>query len=174
MSADQRTDEQLVVELYRGYGQALLGYVTGLMGADRHRAEDIVQETLLRAWRHPEVLQDEHRSPRAWLFAVARNLVIDAHRARTARAQETLADPPAWAGSSDGGLDALLTRFELLDALNALSPDHRNVLLLVFYEDHSIAQAAAVLGVPDGTVKSRCHYAMRALRVLYQERGLIS
>jgi RNA polymerase sigma-70 factor (ECF subfamily) len=159
--------------LYAQYARGLLGYVSSLMGADRQRAEDIVQETLLRAWRNPEVLQDQGRSPRAWLFTVARNLVIDAHRAQTARPPELLVDPPNWVGSTDGGMDALLTRFELLDALDCLNPDHRDVLLLVFYEDHSIAQAAELLNVPEGTVKSRCHYAMRALRVLFQERGLI-
>jgi RNA polymerase sigma-70 factor (ECF subfamily) len=173
VSDSQHADEQLVRELYAQYARGLLGYVSSLMGADRQRAEDIVQETLLRAWRHPEVLQDQGRSPRAWLYTVARNLVIDAHRAQTSRPAEVLVDPPSWAGSTDGGMDALLTRFELLDALDCLNPDHREVLLLVFYEDRSVAQAAQLLGVPEGTVKSRCHYAMRALRVLFQERGLI-
>ncbi|MDO8732629.1 MAG: sigma-70 family RNA polymerase sigma factor [Actinomycetota bacterium] len=174
MSESQHADEELVRELYDQYARGLLGYVSGLMGADRQRAEDIVQETLMRAWRHPEVLQDEGRSPRGWLFTVARNLVIDAHRAQLARPPEVLVDPPDRAGSTDGGMDALLTRFELLNALDCLNPVHRDVLLLVFYEDRSIAQAAQALGVPEGTVKSRCHYALRALRVLFQERGLIS
>ena len=173
MSDGQHADEQLVRELYDEYAPGLLSYVSGLMGADRQKAEDIVQETLMRAWRHPEVLEDEGRSPRGWLFTVARNLVIDAHRAQLARPSELLVDPPERVGVTDG-MDELLNRFELLNALDSLNPDHREVLLLVFYQDHSVAQAAQALGVPEGTVKSRCHYALRALRVLFQERGLVS
>lgn len=176
MSRDQRADDQLVHELYAQYGSALLGYVSGLVDGDRQRAEDIVQETLLRAWRHPEVMRDDRRPPRAWLFTVARNLVIDAHRARTARPAElsegVVDDRPGLA-DSDGGIDAALLRFELVDAINALSPAHRDALVVVHYQGHSVAEAATILGVPEGTVKSRCHYAMRSLRVLLQERGLV-
>jgi len=167
-------DEQLVRELYDQYAPELLGYVSRLVGGDRQRAEDIVQETLLRAWRHPEVLRDEERSPRAWLFSVARNLVIDAYRAQSARPREVLDEQPGATVSTDDGVDSMLNRFELLDALESLSPAHRDALVLVFYEDCSMSEAAQFLGVPEGTVKSRCHYAMRALRVLFQERGLVS
>lgn len=173
MSGIPRADEQLVRELYEQHAQVLLGFVSGLVGGDRQRAEDIVQETLLRAWRHPEVLQDDGRSPRAWLISVARNLVIDAYRAQSARPREVLDDPPIDDGSVDDGIDSLLNHFELLDAINSLSPAHRDAVVLVFYEDRSIAESAELLGVPEGTVKSRCYYAMRALRVLFQERGLV-
>lgn len=173
MPSSPQADERLIRELYDRYAPALLGYVSGLVGGDRQRAEDIVQETLLRAWRHPEVLQDDGRSPRAWLFTVARNLVIDSHRARASRPPEILDDTAGEAASDDGGIDLALQRYELLDALDSLSPSHRDVLVLVFYEGRSIAEAAAVLGVPEGTVKSRCHYAMRSMRVQFQERGLV-
>lgn len=166
-------DERLIRELYDRYAPALLAYVSGLVGGDRQRAEDVVQETLLRAWRHPEVLQDESRPPRAWLFTVARNIVIDSHRARGARPAEVLDDTAGEASSHDGGIDNALLRFELIDALEALSPSHRDALVLVYYEGRSVGEAAAELGVPEGTVKSRCYYAMRSLRVLLQERGLV-
>lgn len=169
----QHADEHLVRELYEHYAPALLGHVSGLVGGDRQRAEDIVQETLVRAWRHPEVLRDERRSPRAWLFKVARNLVIDGYRAQSARPREVPDDPPGGVGSTDGGMDSVLNRFELLDALDSLTPAHRDALVLIFYEDRTVTEAAELLGVPEGTVKSRCHYAMRALRVLFQERGLV-
>jgi RNA polymerase sigma-70 factor, ECF subfamily len=173
MSRRPGADEELVRELYAQFAPALLAYVSRLVGGDRQRAEDIVQETLLRAWRHPEVLQDEARSPRAWLYTVARNLVIDSHRAQSSRPPEVFDEVAGGSGSTDGGMDAALTRFELLDALDSLSAAHRAALVLVFYEGHSMAEAAVRLGVPEGTVKSRCHYAMRSLRVLFEERGLV-
>lgn len=171
MARPQDTDEELIRELYSEFGTALLRYVTGLVSGDRARAEDIVQETLLRAWKHPEVLSD--RSPRPWLFAVARNLVIDDFRARSVRPAEASADERGGEASTDGGISAAITRFELQDALTSLPPQHREALIAVYYRDLSIADAAIELGVPAGTVKSRCYYALRALRVLCDERGLL-
>ena len=132
-----------------------------------------MQETLLRAWRHPAVLNDGQRTPRAWLFTVARNLVIDGHRARSARPAELPEEAAGIAASTDGGLDVALLRFELIDALSSLSAAHRDALVAVHYQGHTVTEAAAVLGVPEGTVKSRCYYAVRALRILLQERGLV-
>ncbi len=157
--------------LYAEYGGPLLRYVSGLMGGDRQRAEDIVQETLLRAWRHPEVVQSSERSPRSWLFAVARNLTIDAYRAKAARPTEIEEAPDT--AADDNRLDAALTHFELLEAMHGLADQHREAIVAVYYRGLSIEEAAALLGVPAGTVKSRCHYALRALRVLCEERGLL-
>ena len=84
-------DEQLVRELYAAHARPLLGYVRGLTGGDTGRAEDVVQEALLRAWQHPEAFAPDRKgrtSVRAWLFTVARNLVIDGERARRARPRE--------------------------------------------------------------------------------------
>ncbi|MEI6622857.1 MAG: sigma factor, partial [Actinomycetes bacterium] len=100
-----KADDELVRALYSEYGAALLSYVTGLVGGDRQRAEDIVQETLLRAWRHPDVLDRRGgRSVRAWLFTVARNLAVDSFRARSARPAETFTAASETTGAHDGGL----------------------------------------------------------------------
>ena len=71
--------------LYDEHASALLSYALRLTNGDRGRAEDIVQETLLRAWRHLDALTPERGSTRAWLVTVARNVAVDAHRARSAR-----------------------------------------------------------------------------------------
>ena len=65
--------------LYAEHAAAISRYALRLTG-DRARAEDVVQETLLRAWQHPEATDDDERSPRAWLFTVARNMIIDERR----------------------------------------------------------------------------------------------
>lgn len=166
-------DEQLVRALYADHGPALLGYANRLTAGDRHRAEDIVQETLLRAWQHPQAFSpDRQGTVRAWLFTVARNLSIDGSRARSARPREV--DPEGWEPSVlDAHLEGVLSRMDVSQALAGLSPEHREVILEIYFADRSVAQASADLGVPQGTIKSRCYYALRALRVLCEEKGLL-
>lgn len=168
--ADEATESSLR-ELYDAHAGPLLGYAMRLTGGDRGRAEDIVQETLVRAWRNPQARADGSRPLRPWLFTVAHRIAIDAHRARLARPHEigdaVLAVVPA-ADEVDASLDRLL----LLDAMQALSSEHRNVLVETYYRDRSVDEAASVLGVPAGTVKSRSYYALRALKLALAERGV--
>ena len=131
--------------------------------------EDIVQETLLRAWLHPEAIAD--RPARPWLFAVARNLAFDAHRARKARPHE-VADSALELLPGADETDRVLESWAVGDALASLRPDHRCVLLETYYRGKSVAEAAATLGIPAGTVKSRTFYALRALKLALEERGL--
>jgi RNA polymerase sigma-70 factor, ECF subfamily len=163
------SDEDLVRALYAEHAAPLLRYAVHLMNGDRQRAEDIVQETLLRAWQHPEAIAG--RPARPWLFAVARNLAIDSYRSRKARPHEV----------GEAGLEVMpapddperaLESWAVADALTALRPDHRMVLLETYYRGKSVAEAATALGVPAGTVKSRTFYALRALRLALEERGL--
>lgn len=158
--------------LYDEHAAALWRYALRLTG-DQARAEDVVQETLLRAWRHPEVTADVERSARAWLFTVARNLIIDERRSARYRHESGTADIEAAADRAgpdevDGALDKLL----LGTALSQLSDDHRAVILRAYYQGWSVAQTAADLQIAEGTVKSRLHYAVRALRLNLQEMGV--
>ncbi len=157
--------------LYDGHAPVLLAYALRLTGGDRARAEDIVQETLVRAWRNLDRLDASAGPVRPWLFTVAQRLAIDAHRARRARPPETgdaaLASVP---GLDE--LEATLDRIVVTDALDSLSPEHRAVIVETYYRGRSVAEAAQVLGIPPGTVKSRCHYALRALKLALAERGV--
>src|SRR5258705_12975467 len=78
-------DEELIRALHAEHGDALFVHALRLCDGDRQRAEDLVQETLLRAWRHPEALDPDRGSARAWLFTTARHLAIDAWRRREPR-----------------------------------------------------------------------------------------
>ena len=156
-------DEALVSSLYAEHGGILLGYVTRLTG-DRQIAEDVVQETLLRAWRNADSLSEERGSIRSWLLTVARNIVTDRARARQARPAEVEEDPlrpPAVGDHSE----EVVTSITVFEALQGLSPEHRDVLVHVYYGGKTAAEAATALGVPPGTVKSRTYYALRALRL---------
>lgn len=158
--------------LYDEHATALWRYAVRLTG-DPARAEDVVQETLLRAWQHPEVTDDRERSPRAWLFTVARNMIIDEQRSSRFRRESDSLDVPGApdpAGRDD--VDSALDRLLLGDALAQLSAEHRAVIRRSYYQGWTTAQIAEDLQIPEGTVKSRLHYAMRTLRLALQEMGV--
>jgi RNA polymerase sigma-70 factor, ECF subfamily len=175
-SALSATDERLMRELYAEHAGVLLGYVRRLLGGDNPRAEDVVQETLLRAWQHPEALRRDRpggASVRAWLLTVARHLVIDGERARKARPHEVALSEGREPVADDAPFEQVLAAWEVADALHALSEEHRSVIVELYYRDRSVADTAQVLGIPAGTVKSRAYYALRALRVACEERGIL-
>ena len=159
----------LMRALHDEHAHALWSFTLRLTG-DRSRAEDVVQETLLRAWRSPNVLDGTHGATRAWLFTVARHLIIDGWRSSRAQREVTVADPPEPPTRDD--TDRMLQAWLVADALARLSTDHRQVLVECFYEGRSVAEAATQLGIPEGTVKSRTHYALRALRLVLDEMGV--
>jgi RNA polymerase sigma-70 factor, ECF subfamily len=165
-------DTALVRDLYSEHAGALLRYAMRLTG-DRARAEDVVQETLLRAWQHPDVFDDSERSPRFWLYRVARNIIIDERRSARFRSEVHSPDPTdGFEQRGPDEVDAALDRLLIADALMHLSPEHRAVVRRSAYLGWTIAQIADDLQIPEGTVKSRLHYAMHALRLTLQEMGV--
>ncbi|MEU9124469.1 sigma-70 family RNA polymerase sigma factor [Streptomyces sp. NPDC048506] len=168
-------DEELLRTLYAEHSGALFHYVLRLTSGDWQWAEDVVQETLLRAWQHPAAFDPARGPARAWLCTVARHLVIDAHRARQARPAEAGGEALQRAAEQTPGEDQIeqaLQSWAVAEAVRSLSPDHRAVLLETYYRGRTMAEAAQVLGIPLGTVKSRTHYALHALRLALQERGI--
>lgn len=161
--------EAFLSALYAEHGAALLAHARRLTG-DEGRAEDAVQETLLRAWKSAGRLTADDRPLRPWLFTVLSHVAVSDYRARRARPLEVggelteqLPAPP--------DLDRALEAWQLQAAVRQLSLAHREVLLELYFHGRSVAEAAEVLGVPAGTVKSRSFYALRALRLVLEEAG---
>ena len=161
--------DALLRALHQAYARPLQGYVVRLTG-DHALAEDVVQEAMVRAWKHPEVLAREEGATRAWLYTVVRNLVIDDRRsARHVRERTTDAAPDT---PQPDATQAVLDSWLVADALEELTPEHRAVVVGAYYGGRSVAELAREHQIPEGTVKSRMHYAMRALRLALQERGV--
>jgi RNA polymerase sigma-70 factor (ECF subfamily) len=162
----------LMKALYDEHAGALWRYALRLT-RDASRAEDVVQETLLRAWQHPEVVGDTERSARAWLFTVARNMIIDEQRSpRIRKSGGSLDESSAPEQSTPDQVDSALDRMLIADAMAQMSPEHRAVIERSYYRGWTTAQTAADLDIAEGTVKSRLHYAVRALRLTLQEMGV--
>lgn len=153
------------------HSKALLRYVLSLTHGDMPFAQDVVQESLLRLWRKPDLLQQPSDGIRAWLFTVARNQVIDDRRsARYARELRTAEMPEE---ASPDAIGPACDKWILSDALMSLSHDHRVAVVRAYYLGQTVADIAAHEHIPEGTVKSRLHYALRALRNMLQETGVV-
>lgn len=160
------TRERDVREAYAAYAGELYGFARRSLG-DAGLAEEAVQETFLRAWRAGERFDPELGSLRTWLFAILRNVVIDLSRARAARP-----------GVAEGGvepsvepLEEALLAWQVEEAMRRIGEQHRQILVETYYRGRPYAEVAAELGVPEGTVKSRVYYGLRALKVALEEIG---
>lgn len=169
---DDDAGAEMLRVLHAEHGDALYAHALRLTGGDSYRAADLVQETMLRAWRHPEVIDPTRGSLRSWLFTTARNLAIDAWRRRNARVDEVITEDVPEVQAPDDDTDRALEAWLVADALARLAPAHREVLVECFYWGRSVAEAATRLGIPPGTVKSRTHYALRSLKLVLEEMGV--
>jgi RNA polymerase sigma-70 factor (ECF subfamily) len=168
---DDSEPAALLRAVHDEHARTLLRYVLRLTRGDMPFAEDVVQESLLRLWRKPEVLEQPTDNVRAWLFTVARNVVIDDRRsARYNRELQTEYLPER---SSPDAIGPAFDKWILSDALLSLSQEHRTVIVRAYYLGQAVADIAQQEQIPEGTVKSRLHYALRALRISLQERGVV-
>lgn len=159
--------ERFVSTLYRQHGGALRTFIRR-QSADRDQVEDAVQETMLRAWQTLDPAGSTEIRP--WLFVTARNLLVDRWRAQRRR-PELIVDETRLARSAamTAAMEATLERWLVREAMRRLSLKHRQVVVELYYRGRSVRETAQVLHITEGTVKSRHHYAVRALRTAFDE-----
>ena len=149
--------------LWRLHGSALLRFALKLTLGDRQRAEDIVQETLLRAWRNPDVVDGREHLIRPWLFTITRHVAIDLWRSRT-RHDEIIEDQPTDHPDPAEHIDQAVTALDVRAAIAKLTPMHQRIIIEMYYHGRRVDEIAGALGIPEGTVKSRAYYAIRHLK----------
>jgi len=154
--------------IYDEHAAALSRYALLLTG-NRARAASVVRETVLRAKRDPEIADSPAPSARAWLFTVARNMIIDEQR--SAGISNGIGAPgSAWPDrAAPEEVNAAVDRLLLGDALAQLPADHRAVVRRAYYQGYTTAQIAADLHIAEGSVKLRLHDALRELRLQLRE-----
>lgn len=157
--------------LYAQHADVLLGFVLRYT-PDRSAAEDVVQETMLRAWRNLDRIDPARGSPRPYLLTVARNVLTDRWRASERRPRLVSDDRALGCAPTDDDVDQALDGWLIHEALSRLTAEHAAVVRALFFDDQSVAAAAVALGVPQGTVRSRSYYAVRALRAAFEEMGV--
>ncbi|WFE65282.1 sigma-70 family RNA polymerase sigma factor [Micromonospora sp. WMMD714] len=167
-AADLAPDARLRA-LHEAHAEPLFRFLLRLAVGERQLAEDLLQETMMRAWRSIDSLATDPETQRRWLFTVARRVAIDMARARQARPTEVgsldLSRMPATADEAERVVTAQTVR----EALPKISAEHRRVVEAVYFRGLSTAEIAAAFGIAEGTVKSRAHYALRALRAVIGE-----
>ena len=159
-------DEQGLTAAFTAHGGELFGYARRALG-DAGLAEEAVQETFVRAWRARERFDPSLGGIRAWLFAIERRIIIDLARKRAVRSIDRL---PHERPTEDDSLEEAM-RGWLVEALRRLRPEHRTVVVEIYYRGRPSGEVATLLGIPEGTVRSRLFYALKALRLALDEVG---
>jgi RNA polymerase sigma-70 factor, ECF subfamily len=141
---------------------------------DRESAEDLVQETYLRAFAH--FVEGSIENPRAWLTTICLNLVRSDARQRARRPNEVYVERVEYERvSSEDVFDqvhAALTRDEVDAALDELPPEQKLAIVLMDLVGHSASEVATILDCPRGTVLARVHRGRRRLAALLAQRGI--
>ncbi len=161
----QSGDEEAFAGLVAKYSPRLRFFLKKLLGEDEHRVDDALQDVWLSAYRGIQRLKNPQASS-AWLFRIAHDRAAKEYRRRklpTQPLEESHAGNQTAAGSTNGAL--LAEDAECIHrALDQLSPDHREVLILRFLEEMTYEDVSRATRLPIGTVRSRIHYAKGALR----------
>jgi RNA polymerase sigma-70 factor (ECF subfamily) len=170
-------DRAALAEFYARFQRPLFNYVLRLLGHEA-LAEDLLQEVMLIVWQQAQSYRGK-ATVKSWLFSIAHHQAYKVlrQRAREVSLDSALDNQPALQDLPDDTItpeDSALRRAtgeEVNKALSYLSAEHREVLELAFYQEFSTREIATIVGIPEGTVKSRLSYARRALKAALLSNG---
>lgn len=163
-SLRQKTETHFnVAEAYSAHGRDLFQFALNGLG-DRDEAQDCVQEAFIRAWRSADRYSDSRGSVRTWLFAITRNLVIDALRARARRPTPSDLEQLETAGEPVPADLSVVDRMVVIEALAGLSFEHRQVVVAVQLDGMRYQELSDKTGIPVATLRTRMYYGLRSLR----------
>jgi RNA polymerase sigma-70 factor (ECF subfamily) len=163
----ESADEEGLRAGFLAHSGELYGYARRSL-SDSGAAEEVVQETFIRAWRARDRFDPELGSLRTWLFAIERRIVIDHARSRALRQTTPLPEDLVQIGDD---IEKALVGWQVEEALRRLRDEHRQVLVETYYRGRSGREVAIELGIPEGTVRSRLFYALQSLRLTLDEMG---
>ena len=159
---------------YDAHGAGIYRFAVRKLG-DAGLAQDAVQETFLWAWQAARRYDARRSSLRVWLFAIARNVVIDLHRRRTKASWAPVqATRDGWRRdpAAPDPADAVTTEAVVVQALHRIRDDHREVIVETYLKGRSYDELAAESGVAPGTLRCRMFHARKALRSTLDEMGV--
>jgi RNA polymerase sigma-70 factor, ECF subfamily len=158
---------------YAAHGPELYRFALRQLG-DGGAAQDVVQEVFLRAWRASDSYDPQLASLRTWLFAIARNVVVDEARRFAVRPwQRNLTDGSAPEVRGEEPADErLVDAWVVEEALRRIGQDHRTAIVQTHLRGRPHDEVAAELGIPVGTLRSRVFYGLKALRLVMEEMGV--
>jgi RNA polymerase sigma-70 factor, ECF subfamily len=158
--------------LYRAYAGELLGFALNALG-ERGAAEEVVQEVFTRAWRNADRYDPARGSVRTWLYQIARHAIIDMRRRASARPALAAGEAFAETGTDADAIEQAMLGWQVAAALERLTPEHRQMIRLAHFQGLSVREIAERCKLPVGTVKSRTWYALRSLRLVLEEMGVV-
>lgn len=150
--------------LHTTHADAVFRFLLKLTLGELPLAEDLLQETMMRAWRNISALDIDEEEQRRWLFTVARRVTIDAARARRVRPSEVGSADLNLVATAGDAAERVIAGHLVRTALPQISEEHRRVLTAIYFRGLTPSETAETLRIPEGTVKSRTYYALRALR----------
>ena len=151
-----RSDQDAFHALYVCHAERVLRYAISIL-RNRHLAEEVLQETMVAVWKTAKAFQGRSKVS-TWILGIARNQAYNLLR-REKRGQRL----PEEKNHPVNPADNAELEVQIEQAMETLSESHREILHLVYYEDLTLRETAAVLGIPEGTAKSRMHHARKAM-----------
>ncbi len=162
-------DQQGLEDAYTAYRSELTGLARRALGS-AHLAEEAVQETFARAWRSRHRFDASRGSLRTWLYSIERNLLVD--MARTRQRQEVRdARLGGEADLIDDHVESTIASWQVEEAVRQLSTAHRTIVVEMYFKGRTSKEMADRLAVPEGTVRSRLFYALKAMKLTLEEMG---